>query len=160
MAFKIKQKHASITSEEITQKTYKCDLWRGGFEGVLSSGAQTFCLFIAIRYFNAEEITKALIAAAPFMGMFLSMALLHYASATNWRKSTWGALPSVITGICLLVAAWVTSLNLFAAFIIIAYICRSALLPFITDIYGDNYPADRRGAFFSKPLLLSVGVAS
>ena len=88
MAFKIKQKHTSLTSEEITQKTYKCDLWRGGFEGVLSSGSQTFCLFIAIRYFNAEEITKALIAAAPFMGMFLSMALLHYASATSWRKST------------------------------------------------------------------------
>jgi hypothetical protein len=160
MAFKIKKEHAGLTPEEITQKTYKCDLWRGGFEGVLSSGAQTFCLFIAIRYFNAEKITKALIAAAPFMGMVLSMALLHYASTTKWGKSTWGALPSVITAICLLVAAWAKSLNLFATFIIIAYICRSALLPFITDIYGDNYPADRRGAFFSKPLLLSVGVAA
>jgi hypothetical protein len=58
------------------------------------------------------------------------------------------------------VAAWVTSLYLFAIFIIIAYICRSALHPFITDIYGDNYPPDRRGAFFSKPLLLSVGMAA
>jgi predicted MFS family arabinose efflux permease len=160
MVFKIKQEPSSLTSEKITQKTYKCDLWRGGFEGVLSSGSQTFCLFIAIRYFNAEEFTKALIAAAPFMGMFLSMALLHYASATNWQKSTLGALPSMITGICLIVAAWATSLSLFAAFVIIAYICRSALLPFITDIYGDNYPADRRGAFFSKPLLLSVGIAA
>ena len=64
MTFKIKQNHSSLTSDQITQKTYKCDLWRGGFEGILSSGAQTFCLFIAIRYFNAEKITKALIAAA------------------------------------------------------------------------------------------------
>ena len=160
MAFKIKQDHSSLTSDEITQKTYKYDLWRGGFEGVLSSGSQTFCLFIAIRYFNAEETTKALIAAAPFMGMFLSMVLLHYASATSWKKSTWGALPSLITGACLIVAAWATSLHLFAIFTIIAYICRSALLPFITDIYGDNYPSERRGAFFSKPLLLSVGIAA
>jgi hypothetical protein len=160
MVFKIKQNRSSLTPDEIAQKTYHCDLWRGGFEGVLSSGAKTFCLFIAIRYFNAGEVTKALIAAAPFMGMFLSMALLHYASATNWEKSAWGALPSVITGSCLLVAAWVTSLYLFAIFIIIAYICRSALHPFITDIYGDNYPPDRRGAFFSKPLLLSVGMAA
>ncbi len=160
MPFKFKQDRSSLTSDEITQKTYSCDLWRGGFEGVLSSGAQTFCLFIAIRYFNAGETTKALIAAAPFMGMFLSMVLLHYASATNWEKSAWGALPSMITGACLLVAAWATSLHLFAVFIIVAYICRSALLPFITDIYGDNYPSDRRAAFFSKPLLLSVGVAA
>ena len=92
-----------------TKKTYLCDLWRGGFEGVLSSGAQTFCLFIAIRFFNAGDIIKALIAASPFMGMFLSMLLLHYASLTNWKKSTWGALPSLITGFCLILAAWAPS---------------------------------------------------
>lgn len=143
-----------------TQKTYICDLWRGGFEGVLSSGAQTFCLFIAIRFFNAGDTTKALIAASPFMGMFLSMLLLHYASLTNWKKSTWGALPSLITGFCLILAAWAPSLILFACLVIAGYICRSALLPFITDIYNDNYPPDKRGAFFSKPLLISVGIAA
>jgi MFS family permease len=151
---------ADLTPEAKTQKTYQCDLWRGGFEGVLSSGAQTFCLFIAIRYFNAGENTKALIAAAPFMGMFLSMVLLHYASLTNWRKSTWGALPSLVTGVCLALAAWTESLTQFACMVIAGYICRSALLPFVTDIYGDNYPADKRAAFFSKPLLLSVGIAA
>lgn len=151
---------ADRTLQEKTQKTYRCDLWRGGFEGVLSSGAQTFCLFIAIRFFNAGEITKALIAAAPFMGMFLSMVLLHYASLTNWKKSTWGAIPSFITGGCLFIAAWVQSLTLFACLVIAAYICRSSLLPFITEIYSDNYPSNRRGAFFSKPLLLSVGIAA
>jgi MFS family permease len=151
---------SSLTANQITEKTYKCDLWRGGFEGALSSGAQTFCLFIAIRYFNAGDITKSLIAAAPFMGMFLSIFLLHYASATNWRKSTWGAIPSIITGVCLLVSAWTASVYLFAVFVIIAYICRSALLPFITDIYGDNYPPHQRAAFFSKSLVLSVGIAA
>ena len=146
--------------EEKTVKTYHCDLWRGGFEGVLSSGAQTFCLFIAIRFFNAGETIKALIAAAPFMGMFLSMLLLHYASLTNWKKSTWGAVPSFITGCCLLIAAWAQSLTLFACLVIAGYICRSALLPFITEIYSDNYPPGKRATFFSKPLLLSVGIAA
>jgi len=148
------------TLEERTLKTYHCDLWRGGFEGVLSSGAQTFCLFIAIRFFNAGETIKALIAAAPFMGMFLSMLLLHYASLTNWKKSTWGAIPSFITGCCLLIAAWAQSLTLFACLVIAGYICRSVLLPFVTEIYSDNYPPGKRAAYFSKPLLLSVGVAA
>ncbi len=160
MIFKFKQEYSSLTADEITQKTYKCDLWRGGFEGVLSSGAQTFCLFIAIRYFDTGETTKSLIAAAPFMGMFLSMLLLHYASTTRWKKSTWGALASMVTGVCLLVAAWTSSLQWFAVFVIIAYIFRSALLPFITDIYGDNYPSDCRAAFFSKSLILAVGMAA
>ncbi len=127
---------------------------------MLSSGAQTFCLFIAIRYFDAGQLTKSLIAAAPFIGMFLSMFLLHYASATNWGKSTWGALPSIATGACLLISAWTTSAYLFAFFVIAAYVCRGTLFPFITDIYGDNYPLRRRATFFSKSLLLSVGVAA
>jgi hypothetical protein len=157
----IELKEPTDTSlENKTQKTYRCDLWRGGFEGVLSSGAQTFCLFIAIRFFNAGETTKALIAAAPFMGMFLSMVLLHYASLTHWKKSTWGALPSLITGVCLIFGAWAQSLTLFACFVITGYICRSALLPFITEIYSDNYPPDKRATYFSKPLLLSVGIAA
>jgi len=92
--------------------------------------------------------------------MFLSMVLLHYASLTNWKKSTWGSLPSLITGVCLVLAAWTESLTQFACMVIAGYICRSALLPFVTDIYGDNYPADKRATFFSKPLLLSVGVAA
>ena len=134
---------AYLNLEEKTQKTYRCDLWRGSFEGVLSSGSQTFCLFIAIRFFNAGETTKALIAAAPFMGMFLSMLLLHYASLTHWKKSTWGALPSFITGGCLFIAAWTQSLTLFACLVITAYICRSALIPFLTEIYSDNYYVSR-----------------
>ena len=149
-----------LNLEEKTQKTYRCDLWRGSFEGVLSSGSQTFCLFIAIRFFNAGETTKALIAAAPFMGMFLSMLLLHYASLTHWKKSTWGALPSFITGGCLFIAAWTQSLTLFACLVITAYICRSALIPFLTEIYSDNYPPNKRAAFFSKPLLFAVGIAA
>ena len=147
---------AYLNLEEKTQKTYRCDLWRGSFEGVLSSGSQTFCLFIAIRFFNAGETTKALIAAAPFMGMFLSMLLLHYASLTHWKKSTWGALPSFITGGCLFIAAWTQSLTLFACLVITAYICRSALIPFLTEIYSDNYPPDKRAFFFSKPKLRLV----
>ncbi|MBT5793453.1 MAG: MFS transporter, partial [Deltaproteobacteria bacterium] len=94
------------------------------------------------------------------MGMFLSMVLLHYASLTNWKKSTWGALPSLVTGVCLVLAAWTESLTQFACMVIAGYICRSALLPFVTDIYGDNYPPDKRATYFSKPLLLSVGVAA
>ena len=55
--------------QQVIDKTFKYDLWRGFFEGVLSTGSQTFVLFIAIRHFNADETTKALIGAAPFIGM-------------------------------------------------------------------------------------------
>lgn len=154
------KEYSSLSKTDITRKTYHCDLARGSFEGMLSTGSQTFCLFIAIRYFHAEESLKSLIAAAPFMGMFLSVILLHYAEGTKFRKSSWGAVPSIITGVFLLCAAGATSAEGFALFVVIAYIGRSALLPFLTDIYGDNYPAHLRGHYFSRSLVLTVGVSA
>ncbi len=152
--------YSNLSKPDITRRTYTCDLARGSFEGMLSTGSQTFCLFIAIRYFNADETLKSLIAAAPFMGMFLSLILVHYAGGTGLRKASWGAIPSVLTGTFLLMAAWTTSAEWFALFVVIAYIGRSALLPFLTDIYGDNYPAHLRGHYFSRALILTVGISA
>ncbi len=146
-------------TDDIARRTFHRDLWRGGFEGVLAAGSQTFCLFIAIRYFDAGETVKALIAAGPFMGMFLSLLLVHYASGTKSKKALWGAAPSVMTGLCLIAAAWMPSVGWYALLVTVAYIGRSALLPFLTDIYGDNYPPDRRGHFFSRSMVLTVGIS-
>ena len=148
--------YSSLTTSEIRRQTYRCDLWRGFFEGILSAGIQTFALLIAIRYYNAGEGLKSLIAAAPFMGMVLSLPLVHYTAGKKLKKSWCSAGPSVLTGICLITAAWVPSLELYALVIVVGYICRSAILPFLTSIYSDNYPHDKRGANFSKPLLLTV----
>jgi len=149
-----------LEASDIKQKTYVADLWRGGFEGMLSAGAQTFALFIAIRVYNASEGMKSLIAAAPFMGMFASLLLVHYVSNRGYRKSACGAVPSVVTGVCLLAAAWVHSPGLFTLLVVTGYVCRSALLPFLTSIYGDNYPAAERGRYFSRALVLTVGASA
>jgi len=148
--------YSSLTTSEIRRKTYKYDLWRGFFEGILSAGIQTFALLIAIRYYNAGEGMKSLIAAAPFMGMILSLPLVHYAAGKKLKKSWCSAGPSILAGVCLIVAGWIPSLELYALMIVLGYICRSAILPFITSIYSDNYPHDKRGTHFSKPLLLTV----
>jgi len=81
------KEYSTLSKTDITRRTYHCDLVRGGFEGLLATGSQTFCLFIAIRYFHADENLKSLIAAAPFMGMFLSIILVHYAEENRNFKS-------------------------------------------------------------------------
>ncbi len=152
--------YSTLAKPEISRRTFRCDLGRGACDGFLSAGIQTFALFIAIRHYEAGEGIKSMIAASPFMGMFLSLLLVHYLSGTGYKKSVCAALPAFCTGIFLLCAAWAESLELFALFIILAYVCRSALLPFLTSIYGDNYLPGKRGVYFSSPLLLTVGIAA
>jgi MFS family permease len=152
--------YSSLTTSEIHKITYKYDLWRGFFEGVMSSGIQTFALFIAIRYYNAGEGIKSLIAAAPFIGMILSLPFVHYTAGKGLKKSWCSAVPSAFASVCLIIGAWVPSLEFYALMISISYICRSAAIPFLTSIYSDNYPHNKRGKSFSKPLLLTVAISS
>ena len=152
--------YSSLTTSEIHKITYKYDLWRGFFEGVMSSGIQTFALFIAIRYYNAGEGIKSLIAAAPFIGMILSLPFVHYTAGKGLKKSWCSAVPSMFASVCLIIGAWVPSLEFYALMISVSYICRSAAIPFLTSIYSDNYPDPKRGKSFSKPLLLTVAISS
>ncbi len=152
--------YTSLTTAEIHKVTYKYDLWRGFFEGVMSSGIQTFALFIAIRYYNAGEGIKSLIAAAPFIGMILSLPLVHFTAGKGLKKSWCSAVPSAFASICLIIGAWVPSLEFYALMITVSYICRSAAIPYLTSIYSDNYPHHKRGKSFSKPLLLTVAISS
>ena len=126
----------------------------------MSSGIQTFALFIAIRYYNAGEGIKSLIAAAPFIGMILSLPFVHYTAGKGLKKSWCSAVPSAFASVCLIIGAWVPSLEFYALMISVSYICRSAAIPFLTSIYSDNYPHNKRGKSFSKPLLLTVAISS
>ncbi len=152
--------YSSLTTSELHRKTYKYDLWRGFFDGVLSSGIQTFALFIAIRYYNAGEGLKSLIAAAPFIGMILSLPLIHYTAGKGLKKSWCSAVPSAFASVCLIIGAWMPSLEFYALMITIGYICRSVAIPYLTSIYSDNYPNHKRCECFSKPLLLTVDISS
>jgi len=152
--------HSSLTTSELHKTTYKYDLWRGFFEGVMSSGIQTFALFIAIRYYNAGEGIKSLIAAGPFIGMVLSLPLVHYTAGKGLKKSWCSAVPSALASVCLIIGAWVPSLEFYALMITVSYIFRSAAIPYLTSIYSDNYPHHKRGASLSKPLLLTVAISA
>ena len=149
----------SPSHAEISGRTYKYDMWRGAFRGVLTSGANSFSLFIAIRYFHAGDAAKSLIGAAPFIGMALSLFLVHYVSNRGIKKSLCGAVPALITGLCLIIAAWVDSLRYYSFFVILAYVCLNSMLPFLTSIYSDNYPANKRGAYYSRSLIMTVAIS-
>lgn len=146
-------------ADRLLQQTFRWDIARGFFRGILTSGTQTFGLFIAIRYFNADLFSKSLIGSAPFMGMILSLFLFHYAAMTNLKKSLCGAGPILLSGIFLILAATADSLWVYSVCVIAGFMLLTAIIPFMTSIYHDNYPANRRGSLFSKAVLVTVLVS-
>ncbi len=151
--------YSKLSPEEIQRKTFRADLWRGACRGALTTGTGTFSLFIAIRFFGADDTVKSLIASSPFMGMFFSLLLVSWLSKTGLKKSICGALPAFVCGIGLIGSAFANSLFAFTMCTVLAYISLNSMLPFLTSIYSDNYPHARRGAFFSRPLMVTVSVS-
>ena len=149
----------NLSPEVLAQKTFRWDLLRGFFRGIITSGTQTFGLFIAIRYFDADLFSKSLIGSAPFMGMLFSLFLFHYAAMTNLKKSVCGSLPMILSGSFLILAASTDSLWSYTLCIVLGFMMLTAIIPFLTSIYHDNYPANRRGAFYSKAVLVTVLVS-
>lgn len=150
---------SQLPADEIIKRTFRLDIWRGVCRGILTSGTQTFALFIAIRVFDAGDASKSLIGSAPFIGMLFSLLLVHYASRTQWRKSAWGALPAALCGIFLLAAAWMDSLLSYTSCVVLAFVALTSLVPFLTSIYNDNYPSDKRGRYYSKAVQALVIVS-
>tara|TARA_B100000686_G_C16780684_1_gene971661 strand:- start:582 stop:1787 length:1206 start_codon:yes stop_codon:yes gene_type:complete len=144
------------TNPSIIGQTYRCDLLRGGFDGIIDTGIQTFCLFIAIRYFQAGSGIKAIIAASPWVGMMSSLVLVHYAAKTGSRKSLCGAVPALFAAFCLFFAAWANGLFVFTGLIFLSYMSQTALFPFLTSIYNDNYPMDKRGQLLANSIRVTV----
>ena len=150
----------SDTSEStltpLAQETFRWDLLRGLFRGVLVSGIQTFALFIAIRFFKTDLYSKSLIASGPFLGMIFSLLLYHYASTTELKKSVCASMPVFIGGIFLVLSAASDSIWTYTLCVVPAFILLNSIDPFLTSMYNDNYPAYRRGALYSKVVVVMV----
>ncbi len=147
---------SNLSPELLAQKTFRWDLLRGLFRGVLTSGTQTFVLFIAIRYFHTGLFSKSLIGSAPYIGMIFSLLLFHYAATTELKKSVCASLPVVMCGVLLVLSTASDSIWPYTLCVVSALILLNAIDPFLTSIYNDNYPANRRGVLYSKIVMVMV----
>ena len=146
----------NLSPEVLAKKTFRWDLLRGLFRGVLTSGTQTFVLFIAIRYFNTGLLSKSLIGSAPYIGMIFSLLLFHYAATTELKKSVCASLPVVMCGVLLMLSTASDSIWPYTLCVVSALILLNSIDPFLTSIYNDNYPTNQRGVLYSKVVMVMV----
>ena len=66
----------------VPKSLFKVDTPRGFFAGILEAGFTIFVLLIAIRFFNAPNYCKAILAAGSSAGLILSPFLMGL-----WGKS-------------------------------------------------------------------------
>lgn len=143
-----------LSLKERIAVTYRNDLLRSPFYGILEAGWTTFVLLIAIRHFDAPESYKALIAAASPIGFLLTPLTLYFAVRQKWRPSRLCAYMFFLTTFLILGASVIESLLLFTVLMMSSQIAAVQQGPLVTQIYAENYPASQRGSRIAIPFML------
>jgi MFS family permease len=130
--------------------TFQQERKRAVAQGVLETAASTFLMLIAIKWYHAGFIAKSLLASSANSGMILSVLVVTWVANRQWRLSQAASGFALAGGLAFLMAALFPSLPTLVAGGVFGLVCASCLIPLMTQLYQNHYPANERGRLFSR----------
>lgn len=146
-------------NEGVERTTFRLEQIRAVASGVLETASLTFLLLVAVRIHHLGPTAKGLVAAGTSFGFLLSPLVVTWVEHAGWRTSRVAAVAAGLgclgfLGMSLWPEPW-----LFVPSAVVSMACWSAVVPLQTQIYQDNYPAERRGRLFSRTVMLRIATA-
>ncbi|PYI85124.1 MAG: hypothetical protein DME26_11735 [Verrucomicrobia bacterium] len=143
-----------------TEITYRYERWRAVTSGILESATSTFLLLIAVRWFEAGALAKALVAGGGSFGLLLSPLVVAVVSRRGWPAAKAASRLLVVGAASFLLAALWSSLAFFILAAVVGMATSAAIIPLLTQIYQENYPGDKRGRLFSRTIIIRIATAA
>ena len=118
----------------------------------------TFAILIAIRFLDAPDTIKAILASGVSAGLLLVPYMQRLAAWTALSTSSFCASLMLISSACLFSAAqlkdpWALAISLF-----LAQVCFSQLPGFMIQVYSRNYGSNERGKKLAWNFILSAAI--
>ena len=144
----------------ITASTYRYERLRAVSSGVIESAAATFLLLIALRWYQAGSVAKAIVAGGSSCGLLLSPAAVYWTARLRWTTSLASSRLMAIACACMLAPAIVPWESVFVIGTTFSLIASSSCVPLFTQFYQENYPAEIRGRLFSRTFMIRIAAAA
>jgi MFS family permease len=148
-----------VTPEQRTALTYRYEKWRALAAGVLETAGTTFLLLIAVRWFQAGALAKALVATGASVGLILAPVVVSQVERRQWPTARAAAWIAMVGAAAFSFSALFPVLPVFIAGAVVGLACASALVPLLTHVYQQNYPESRRGLLFSRTVMVRIAAA-
>jgi len=143
-----------------TAQTYRYERWRALATGMLESAASTFLLLIAVRWFHAGSLAKALVAGGGSFGLMLGPWLVARVETAGWPVAKAASRVAVVGAVGFLVMALLPVLPVFVLGAVVTMAAGAATVPLMTQIYQENYPEAQRGKLFSRTFMIRIATAA
>ena len=149
-----------MTEANRTAQTYRYERWRALAAGIIESAGGTFLLLIAVRWFHAGAVAKALIAGGGSFGLMLGPWLVSRVEAAGWPVAKAASRIAGVGAGGFVLMALVPWLPVFVLGAMVTMAASSAAVPLMTQIYQENYPEHKRGKLFSRTFMIRIATAA
>ena len=148
-----------MSPAERTATTYRAEKWRAVFTGILETGQATFLLLIAVRWFHAGPTEKGLLVAGQSIGLICGPLVVNLTQRFRWPVAHAAAGMVALGALGMGLALAVPDLHAFIAGSMLATFAMAAIVPLMTQVFHENYPAATRGALFSRAFMVRIAFA-
>ena len=143
-----------------TAITYRYELRRALSGGILEAAGTLFLLLIAVRWYRAGPLSKALVAGGGSFGFLIAPWVVSCVERAGWPVAKAAARLAAVGAISFLAMALFPYLLVYVPGCVVALTSVSAAIPLLTQIYQENYPERERGARFGRTMMLRIGTAA
>ena len=143
-----------------TAVTHRYEQRRSAAQGILETAATTFLVLIAVQWFHAGANAKAMVAMGSSAGLLLTPLVVSVVAKRRWRASAAASAIAAFGAVIFLLMAAAPVLPVFVAGSVAGMAATSAMVPLLTQIYQENYPAGKRGHLFSRTVIIRIGAAA
>ncbi len=126
----------------------------------MEAGLSSLFLLIALKHFQADSITKTVIAAAANTGMIFSTGVLRIVERTRRPVMHSAAAISFIGAAGFVAAAMIGGLTSYTIGVLIGLSSFNLVIPLVTTVYQRNYEPRERGRNVSSALMVRFTVSA
>src|SRR6266536_2294352 len=149
-----------MAGRDRTALTYRYERWRAVTNGMLETAGTTFLLLIAVKWFKSGATAKALVAGGGSTGLLLTPLVVSLVQGAGWPVAKAASCLAAGGAACFLIMALAPWLPVFVIGSVVSMAASSAAIPLMTQVYQENYPEKQRGRFFSRTVMIRIGVAA
>lgn len=144
--------------KDLSQRTFRLDLFRCSLNGILEVGFNVFVILIAIRFLDASQSFKSLLAAGSAFGFFLMPWTSKLSAILQKPVTHIAGFIMLICSLSLIFCSRVESILPYTVCLLVAQISLSQMPGLMIHVYSSNYNSSNRGRSVSWNFIFASSI--
>ncbi len=142
------------------KRTFQLELFREFFDGIIRSAPESIALLVLIEVFLkpsqlSGEWAQSVIFSSTFFGMFSSVFLVSFLRRFEKKSTHWIIVFSLISGSISILSIFSEGYVSYTLCVAFTFFFIPLKLPYLTEIYHQNFPSDVRGKYHGWSLMVA-----